>query len=78
MTKSENSMVIRNNTQLATYVLPVTVIKNTFPSLALVKYLLPFTPVNSYLTRRSWDNLIFATTSGNVSVISLWCIPVSV
>ena len=42
----------------------------TFPSLALVRYLLPFTSANSYLTRCSWENLIFATTSGNISVIS--------
>ena len=31
---------------------------------------LPFTPVNSYLTRCSWENLHFATTSWNISDIS--------
>ena len=63
-------MVTRNNTQLTTCTLPVAVIKITFPSIALVRYQTPFTPVNSYLTKRSWENLIFATASGNVSVIS--------
>ena len=67
---SKNGMVTRNNTQLVTCTLPVVLIKFTFPSLALVRYLLPFTPVNSYLTRYSWEHLVFATTSGNVSVIS--------
>ena len=69
MTKSKNGMVTRNNTQLATCTLPVVVIKITFLLLVLVRYLLLFTPVNSYLTRCSWENLIFATTSGNISVI---------
>ena len=63
-------MVTRNSTQLATCALLVAVIKITFPLLALVTYLLPFTPVSSYLSRCSWENLIFATASGNVSVIS--------
>ena len=63
-------MVTRNNTQLATCTLPVGVIKTTFPLLALVRYLLQFTPVNSYLTRCSWENFIFATASGIVSTIS--------
>ena len=70
ITKSKNSMVTRNNTQLVTCTLPVAVIKITFPLLALVRYLLPFTPVNSCLTRCSLENLIFATASGNVSVVS--------
>ena len=68
--KSKNGMVTKNNTQLATCTLPVVVIKTSFPLLALVRYLLPFTPFNSYLTRCSWENLIFTTTSGNISVIS--------
>ena len=42
----------------------------TFPSLALVRYLFPFIPVNSYLTRCSWEILHFAATSGNAPVIS--------
>ena len=36
-----------------------------YPSLALVRYMLPFTPVNSYLTKRG----IFFAISGNISVI---------
>ena len=70
MTKSKNSMVTRNNTQLVTYTLPVAVIKIIFPPPVMVRYLLSFTPVNCYLTRCSWEHLIFATTSGNISVIS--------
>ena len=42
--------------------------KNHIPSPALVRYLLLFTPVNSYLTRWSLEILIFATTSGDTSV----------
>ena len=48
----------------------ITAIKNAFPPLALVRYELQFTPVNSYLTKCSWGNLIFATASWNVPVIS--------
>ena len=70
MTKSKNGMVTRNSTQLATCTLLVAVIKITFPSIALVWYLVPFTPVNSYQTRCSWENLHFATTSGNMSFTS--------
>ena len=62
-------MATRNSTQLATSTLLVAVIKIIFPSLALVRYLLPFTLVHSYLTSCSWENLHFATTSGNISVI---------
>ena len=40
-------MVTRNNGQLATCTLPVVMIKITFPLLALVRYILPFTPVYS-------------------------------
>ena len=61
---------MRNNTQLTMCTLPMAVIKITFPLLALVRYLLSFVLVNSYLTRCSWENLIFATASLNVSVIS--------
>ena len=68
--KSKNGMVTRNSTQRATCTLPVAVIKISFLSQASVRYLLPFTQVNSYLTRCSWENLQFATTSGNISVIS--------
>ena len=64
------SMVTRNNTQLATYTLPVAVIKITFTPLALVRYSLLFTRVNSYPTGCSWVNLILATCSGNVSAYS--------
>ena len=49
------------------FTLPVEVIKITFP---LVRCLLSFTPMKSYLTICSGENLIFATASGNVSVIS--------
>ena len=70
MTKFKNSMVTRNSTQLATCTLPVEVMKITFPSLALVGYLLPFTSANEYQTRCSRDILFFATASGNVSDIS--------
>ena len=59
-----------NNTQLATCTLPVAVIQITFPSPALVRYLLSFTSANCKLTRCSWKSLIFPTPSGNVSVIS--------
>ena len=69
-TKSKNGTVTRNNTQLVTCTLAVTVIKITLPSLAMVRYLLPFTPVNSYPTRCRWGNLIFATTSGYIYLIS--------
>ena len=70
MTKSKNSIVTRNDTSLGTCMLPVAVIKITFPLLALVRYLLLFNIVNSYVTRCSWENLIFYTASGNVSGIS--------
>ena len=63
-------MVTGNNTQLATCTIQMSVIKISFPLLALVRYLLPFTPVNSYLTICSWENLIFATASKNVAFIS--------
>ena len=64
-------MVTRNNTQLRTSALPVVVIKINCLSLFLVWYLFTFSPVSSYVTRwYSWENLIFATASGNVSVIS--------
>ena len=63
-------MVTRNSTQLATCTLLAAVIKMPFPSQDSVRYLLLFTPVNSYLTRCSWENLHFATTFGNKSVIS--------
>ena len=70
MTKSKNGMVSRSNTQLATGTLAVVVIKITFPPLAQVRYLFPCPTVNSYLTRCSRENLIFVTTSENISVIS--------
>ena len=63
-------MVTRDDTQLATLHITSGSNKNHIPSLALVRYLLAFTQINSYLTRCSWENLLFATTSGNVSVIS--------
>ena len=68
MNKSKNGMVTRNSAQLATFTLLVAVIEITFPSLALVMYLLPFTPVNSYLTRCSLENLHFATASGKIDL----------
>ena len=71
MTKSKSRMTTRNNTQLATGTLPVVVIKCTFPSLALMRYLLPLTAFNSYLTKCSWENLIFATASGNELFLSV-------
>ena len=54
MSESKNVMVTRNSTQLKTCTLPVAVIKITFSSL------LPFTPVNSYLSRCSQKHLVFA------------------
>ena len=62
-------MVTRNNTQLERCTIPVSVIKK-IPLLPVVRYLLPLTPVNSYLTRCNWEHLIIATASRNVSVIS--------
>ena len=59
-------MVTKNNNQLATCILQVAVIKITYPSLALVRYLLQFTPVYSYRIRCSCENLI----SGNIFVVS--------
>ena len=55
-------MVTWSNTVMATSTLLLAVIKITFPSPALVRYLLSLTPVNGYLTRCSWENLHFATT----------------
>ena len=79
MTKSKNGMVTRNGTKLATCTLPVAVIKITFLALVLVRYLLPFSPVNCYLNRCIWVNLILAIVSGNVSAnsygVSLVTIP---
>ena len=63
-------MVTRNNTKLAPCTLPMAEINISFPLLALVRYLLPFTLVNSYITRCSWENLLFATASRNVSIIN--------
>ena len=57
---------------MATSTLLLIVIKITFPSPASVSYLLPFTPVNGYLTRCSWEN--FATTL-EIYLLSLWCMP---
>ena len=51
MTKSKNGMVTMRIAQLGTFTLPVVVIKSTFTSLAPVRYLLTFTPVNSYIIR---------------------------
>ena len=42
-----------------TCTLPVAGIKIIFPSPALARYLLPLTPVNSYLTRCSWEIFTF-------------------
>ena len=42
----------------------------TFPLLALVRYLFSFTPINSYLIKCSWENIMFAIATGNVYVIS--------
>ena len=54
MSKSKNVKVTRNSTQLETCTVPVAVIKITFSPL------LPFTPVNSYLSRCGQKNLVFA------------------
>ena len=64
-TEFKNGIVTRNSTHLTTCTLLVAVIKITFPSPATVRDLLPFTPVNSYLTRCGGENLHFATISGN-------------
>ena len=45
-------------------------IKITFPMAPMVTYLLPFNPVDSYLTRCSSENFVLATVSGNESAIS--------
>ena len=73
MTKSKNGMVTRDNTPLATYKLPGGSNKNHIYITRSGKVLVPFTQINSYLTRCSWEILIFATTI--TSTYLLWCLP---
>ena len=68
------SMVTRGIAQLGTCTLPVVVIKSTFPSLALVRYLLQFTLVNSYLTMKL-RKLNFCYYFWEYICCEIWCIP---
>ena len=56
-------MVTRSIVKRGTWAIPVVEIK-----LSVVRYLLPFTPANSYQTK-CMGNSNFATTSENTSVI---------
>ena len=68
MTKSKTGLVTRGSTHLTTDTLPVRVILRIFPLLPLVRYLLPLTTLNRYLTRDSNGNFFFTTARRNISV----------
>ena len=74
MTKSKNSIVGTSTTYLGIVTFPVIVIESTFSLIPLGRFLLALTTLNRYLSRHSSKNLIFTTSSENITY-QMWGIP---